>query len=552
MTEPQEESRAGGATTVALGILASRIFGFLRERAFAHYFGVGPHIDVLRVALRAPNALQNLLGEGTLSAAFIPVYTRLLRDGRRDDAGRFAGAVFGLLLAVAGGISLLGALFAKPIVSVLAAGFLQDAAAVQAGTLTVDRFPLAVSATRFIFPMTGLLVLSVWALGILNSHRRFLLPYAAPAVWNAAILAALLWVGGSGKDLAGGDLDRLLFAACFGALAGGLLQFLVQLPAVVRVLHGFRLSFSPRVTGVPEALRAFAPVLAGRGVVQLSGYLDLFLATFLSAGAVSAMGFAQMFYMLPVSLFGMSVAAAELPELARLGAERRGELIERVRRSLAGMAFLNVPTLVGYLAFGFLLVGALYRTGRFRVEDNWLVYLVLSGYTLGLLATTSSRLLQNSFYALGQARIPARVAALRVAVSAVTSIGLMLLFDRLTVAHFAGAAAVEDNLHLGALGLALAASVGAWLEFALLTRALRRLTSASAFPLAASARMIGLALVAALPAALAWWLLRPAHVLVQAAVVLGLYGAAYLGLAAWRGLPEMAVVTVRLGRLRRR
>ena len=191
----------------------------------------------------------------------------------------------------------------------------------RAGLQAVDRFPLAVTATRILFPMTGLLVMSVWALGVLNSHRRFLLPYAAPALWNAAILAALLLVGegggraasGPGGVLSAATLERLLFAACFGALAGGLLQFLVQLPLVFRLLRGFRLSFSTRVAGVPEALRAFGPVVAGRGVVQLSGYLDLFLAAFLAVGAVSALSYAQVFYLLPISLFGMSIAAAELP-----------------------------------------------------------------------------------------------------------------------------------------------------------------------------------------------------------------------------------------------
>lgn len=537
----------GGAAWIALGILASRLIGFVREWTLAHYFGVGPHADVFRAALRAPNAIQNLLGEGTLSAAFIPLYTRMIHEGREREAGRFAGAVFGLLLAVAGGLSLLGALLARPIVAILSMGFLDD-------TGPVDRYELAVAAVRIIFPMTGLLVLSVWALGILNSHRRFLVPYMAPVIWNAAIVAALVWVGrtsgGSVPSLA--FLDRLLFAACWGALAGGLLQFLVQLPVVARVLRGFRLSFSTRVPGVPEALRAFGPVLAGRGVVQLAGYLDQFLASFLAMGAVGALGYAQMPYMLPISLFGMSVAAAELPELARLGAGA-GELVPRVRRSLRQMAFLNVPTFVGYLAFGLLLVGLLYRTGRFNAADQWLVYLVLCGYTSGLLATTSSRLLQNTFYALGETAVPARIAAWRVGLSSALAVPLMLLLDRVPVAALVPGLPPEgDTLRLGAVGLAVASGAGAWFELWRLQAALAERGAAGAVPWKETARLLLLALVAAAVAAGIWSLLPRLHVAVKALAVVGGFGLVYLGLA-WRlAAEEMGFWTGRFGRRFRR
>jgi putative peptidoglycan lipid II flippase len=542
----------GGAAFVALGILASRLIGFVRERAMAHYFGVGPHADVFRAALRAPNAIQNLLGEGTLSAAFIPIYTRMIHEGREEEAGRFAGAIFGLLLVVAGGLSLLGMVLAQPIVALLSMGFLDD-------TGPVNRYELAVAAVRIIFPMTGFLVLSVWALGILNSHRKFLVPYIAPVAWNAAIIAALVWAGwgtvarpGSGFPLE--TLDRLLFAACWGALAGGFLQFLVQLPVVARVLRGFRFSFSTRAPGVPEALRAFGPVLAGRGVVQLAGYLDQFLASFLAVGAVGALGYAQMPYMLPVSLFGMSVAAAELPELARLRKEAgsAADLVPRVRRSLRQMAFLNVPTFVGYLAFGFLIVGLLYRTGSFSAADQWLVYLVLCGYTLGLLATTSSRLLQNTFYALGETAVPARIAAQRVALSAAAAVPLMLLLDRMPVAAFVDVGAGGRALRLGAVGLALASGLGAWFELLRLQRALAARGAAGAVPWRETGKLLLLAVCAALAAAGIWALLPRLHVVIEALAVLGGFGLVYLGLASRLASEELGFWMGRFGRRLRR
>ncbi|HKI01198.1 MAG TPA: murein biosynthesis integral membrane protein MurJ [Thermoanaerobaculia bacterium] len=545
--EPAVRPR-GGAALVAAGILSSRLVGLLRNSALADYFGVGPHVDVLNMALRAPNLLQNLLGEGTLSAAFIPIYSRLLHEGRREEAGRFAGAIFGLLAALAGTLSLLGVLLARPLTSVLAMGFLNDRG-------PVDRFELTVAAVRIIFPMTTFLVLSAWALGVLNSHRRFFLPYFAPVFWNSAIVAALVWVGGWGAEgkPALDVLNRLLFAACWGALIGGLLQFLVQLPLALKMAGGLRPSLSLKAPGVREALSAFGPVLAGRGVVQLAGYLDYFLAGFLAAGAIGALGYAQVLYMLPISLFGMSVAASELPELARLGrSDAGGLLLARVRRSLRQMAFLNVPTFVGYLAFGYLLVGALFRRGNFGARDNWVVYLVLGGYTLGLLATTSSRLLQNTFYALGESRTPARIATLRVAVSAVLGLPLMLLLDRYAVPVPATGGEAGNPLFLGAMGLALASGVGAWLELLLLRRALAARASGGFLPVPETARMMGLAALAALPAALLWRFLPAMPVTVQALLVIGAYGTAYLVLAKLAGLEEMeafvGVLRRRLGR----
>ncbi|MCP4658298.1 MAG: murein biosynthesis integral membrane protein MurJ, partial [bacterium] len=312
-THSRPGARPSGARFVALGILASRIFGLLRQKAIAWFFGLGPHADVLTNAFRAPNVLQNLLGEQALSASFIPVYSRMLAAGREREAGRFAGAIFGLLVAVVSVLVLLGVVFARPLVSLLAAGFLGDAELVAAGELDVDRLELTVAAVRIIFPMTGFLVLAAWALGVLNSHRRFLLPYLAPVIWSSAILAALClaaWQAGfltTPKDAGLAERSSWLYAVCFGALLGGLMQFAVQLPLVLRLMGGLRVSLSLRVAGVREALTALGPALAGRGVVQLSLYLDLFLANWLQPGAPGAIQFAMVLFNLPLGVFGMSV-----------------------------------------------------------------------------------------------------------------------------------------------------------------------------------------------------------------------------------------------------
>ncbi len=540
-------SQRSGAARVAAGILSSRLVGFLRDRAIAHYFGVGPHADVFSTALRGPNILQNLLGEGTVSASFIPIYSRLLEEGREEEAGRFAGAVLGLLVALAAAVALAGVLLARPIVAVLAAGFLADRAAIAAGTATVDRYQLTVAAVRYIFPMTGILVVSAWALGVLNSHRRFFLSYVAPVAWNAAIIAALVWTGSRIVDPQGvAALDRLLIAACVGALIGGVLQLLVQLPLVIHLLRGFRLSMSLKVPGVRSAIAAFGPVVAGRGVVQVSAYLDLLLASLLATGAVSALRWAQTLYVLPVSLFGMSVAAAELPELSR---RTRGAAGPRVARGVGQTAFVSIPTAIGYLAFGTLVVGALYGTGRFTVADTWLVALVLAGYSIGLPAGISSRLLQSAYYAASDTRTPAMVAAARVAVTTGLGIPFMLLFDRIGVAELAGG---PGDLRLGAAGLSLAAALGAWLEFVLLWRRLARHVPERRLPLAAVSRMIGLGAGAAVLAALVWIALPALNTILTAGIVLGVFAAAYLIAAQRLGIEEASPWFDALARVLRR
>ena len=553
--EESQGLRPSGAKFVAFGILSSKVFGLVREMAISRFLGIGPFTDVLRQAFKAPNLLQNLLGEQTLSAAFIPIYSRMLEEGREEDAGRFAGAIFGLLVLVAGTLVLLGVLLAPWIVAVLSPGFLGDAADVAAGKATVDRYPLLVQMVRLIFPMTGFMVLAAWTMGILNSHRRFFLPYMAPAFWNMAILSGLFWVAfrqGRLLSPAGADNDEmraLLFGICAGAMVGGLLQFLAQLPLVLRVTRGLRPSWSTRIDGVPEALSALFPALAGRGVVQLSLYVDTVLASLLAAGAPAAINFAGVLINLPLGAFGMSVAAAELPELSRKDpTAAKQAMAERIGRASAQSTFLVVPSVVGYLLFGFLVVGLLYRGGEFQAAENWLVWAVLGCYTLGLMASTLSRLLQNSFFALRDTRSPAKIATIRLVASAVLGFALMTWLDAFSVTEVVGVDG-GDRLYFGACGLALASSIGAWGELSLLIFVLKRKLPDLVLPFGRIGRFVATAWVASMPSLGLWWLLRDAAFFVQGVVVLGTYAGLYLGMAAIRRAPELDLW---LGRFRPR
>lgn len=520
---------AGARTTsrsaqlVAAGILFSRVAGLVREIVTAGYLGTSAVASVFRVALRLPNILQNLLGEGTLSASFIPVYAKLLSEGREEEAGRVAGGVFALVFALAGGLVLVGIFLAPVLVRLFVPGY-------------VDRpelLDLTITAVRIVFPMTGILVLSAWALGILNSHRRFFIPYVAPVLWNAAIIATLFAFGGRL------DSEGLVKALAWGALVGGLLQFAIQLPWVFALERQLRIGWSTRLEGVREVVRNAGPAILGRGSVQLSGWIDLILISFLWAGAASVVGYAQTFYLLPISLFGMSVAAAELPELSRLYGNPSEVLRSRLSGGLRRIAFLVTPTLVGYLVLGDVIVAGLLERGDFSGADTMIVYLTLAGFSIGLLASTASRLYNSTFFALRDTKTPARVALVRVVLNALLGVALMLPLERVMV----------QDRPLGVVGLATGAGLAAWVEWALLRRSLRSRIGDFGAGRSALARMLGAALLAALLVRGAVPLLPALPPLLLTALVLPLYGGLYFGAAHLLGLEESATV---LGRFIRR
>ena len=490
---------ARGSSAVSLGILLSRIAGLLREKLLAYHLGTGLAAEAFRAALRIPNLLQNLLGDGVLAGAFVPSYARLLRDGRERDAGRLAGAIASLLVLVTFLLVLIGIVLAEPLTRVLTPGF-------PAGSAKAE---LTVILVRILFPSLGFLVLSAWCLGILNAHRRFFRAYVAPVLWNAAIIVSLSVAVALGRD--GPDVAR---AVALGALAGAALQFAFQVPAVLRSVTGLRFRLTSDVPGLRDVLRASGGVILGRGIVQLSAYLDLAIASLLAAGAVAALGYAQVLYLLPVSLFGMSVAAASLPDLATIPERDRLRLTADVERGMRRIAAFVLPTTALYLVFGEHVVALLFGGGAFGTMATRQVTLVLGAYAFGLLATTQARLLQSALYGLDDTLTPARIAAVRIVVGTAVGVAMMVVLDayrwdaqglmRVADPGLADitARASEVSLHrLGAVGLALGASAGAWVEWSLLRRTLARRTGSPRATTGWSRpALVSLAVLPALPA----------------------------------------------------
>lgn len=520
--KPQRVAR-GHAVAVATGILCSRLVGLVRDRVFAHYFGASDAADAFRAAFRIPNILQNLFGEGVLSASFIPVYARLRAEEQHEEASQLAEAVFALLVLVTAVLAAVGVLATPWLIDAIAPGF------------HGDKRLLTIKLVQILFPGAAVLVLSAWCLGILNSHRKFLLSYSAPVVWNLAMIATLIWGGRHHTQM------RLAVLLAMGSVVGSVLQFVVQLPAVLKFLWPLRLHLNFGGLHVATVTKNFFPVFLSRGVVQISAYVDSWLGSFLGTGAVAALAYAQTLYTLPVSLFGMAVSAAELPAMSSaLGTqdEIAGALRGRLKAGLAQIAFFVIPSAVGFVILGDVIVATIYHTGHFGQADVLFVWAVLAGSSVGLLASTSGRLYSSAFYALRDTRTPLNFAVLRVALT----LGLGYVFA-LPLPRLLGI-----DQRWGTAGLTMSAGIAGWVEFLLLRRAMNR--RIGAVPSEAS-RVMRLWLVAILCAAAGYGIKQvlPFHrPLLVGPCVLIPYAALYLGLTQWMGIGNARMMKRLLGR----
>jgi putative peptidoglycan lipid II flippase len=522
---PSPPPRTGrSALVVAGGILCSRVTGFVRQRVFAHYFGLGPEADAFLAGFRIPNLLQNLFGEGAISASFIPVYAALVARGERRHADRVAGAVASLLALAVSTLVLVGVLVTPAMIDVIAPGF------------TGATRELTIQIVRILFPGAGLLVLSAWCLGVLNSHHRFLISYTAPVVMNAAMIASLLLFG------AHTALPRLAVILAWGSVVGSALMFGVQVPPVLRSAPDLRFGLDVTSDEVRTVVRNFIPVFVSRSVVQVSAYVDTLLASLLPSGAVAGLTNAQTLYLLPVSLFGMSVSAAELPTMSGVvTADALG--VEALRRRLdAGLrqiAFFVVPSAMAFLALGDIIAAALLQTGRFGHADAVYVWGILAGSAVGLLASTLGRLYSSSYYALGDTRTPLRFAIVRV----VLTIALGYLFA-IPLPRWLGISA-----RWGVAGLTASAGIAGWSEMLLLRRTLNARIGPTGLH---AAYVIKLWLASASGAAMAWSIkvaAPTANPVMAALLILPPYGLVFFGVAFALRIPEASRT---LGRLTRR
>jgi putative peptidoglycan lipid II flippase len=425
-----------GATT-----LASRILGLAREQVMAYFFGASNAVDAFNVAFRIPNLVRDLFAEGAMSAAFVPTFTRTVARDGRDAAWRLGHNVVTAVLIATAVVVVLGIVFADPLVRLLAGDY----------ALVPGKIELTVLLTRTMMPFLVLVATAAVAMGMLNSLDRFFVPALAPAVFNVCSIVttlALLPV-----------LERLgipmILAMAVGVLVGGVGQVAIQWPVLRREGYRYRPMLDLKAPGLREVLLLMGPGTLGLAATQVNVFVNTWLATGEGTGAVSWLNYAFRLMYLPLGLFGVSIATASIPRIARrAAAEDRDGLRRTISTGVSMMLALTVPATLGLVVLARPIVALLFERGHFTPADTAATAGALMCYAIGLSGYSIVKVATPTFYAIGKSRVPVIVSAATIALN--IALNLMLVRG------------------MGYRGLALGTSVAALANAATLLYLLRR------------------------------------------------------------------------------
>jgi putative peptidoglycan lipid II flippase len=409
MPSGEERNRVTRAAGVVGGAtLMSRVAGFGRDVAVAYLFGAGPAADAFFVAFRIPNLLRRLFAEGSLTIAFIPVFTEELGRKGRAEAFYLARSAYGVLAAALLAACILGEIFAPQVVRAVAPGF----------TPGEGTFAMAVELTRWCFPYIFFISLVALAMGVLNSLGHFFAPAAAPILLNLCIIGAALTLSPL--------MDPPVASLAVGVLAGGVAQLLLQIPYLrargVPLLPAWDL----KLPALRRIGRLMGPAAFGAAVYQLTIFINTVLASLLPAGSVSYLYYADRLIQFPLGVFALAISTAILPSLSRQAAEGRpGELVETMGYGLRLIMFISLPAMVGLMVLAEPLVLLLFARGEFGPAQAQATAGALLGYACGLWAFAGVRTAVSAFYALKDTKTPVVMAAAALAINVVASLALM-------------------------------------------------------------------------------------------------------------------------------
>jgi len=459
--ESRQIARAAGL--IGLATFTSRIMGFVRDMILARLFGAGMVADAFFVAYRIPNMLRELFAEGSMSAAFIPVFTETLTKRTKEEARELASAVFTVLLTTVGVICILAILAAPWIVQAIAPGFGNEP----------GKFDLTVMLSRFMFPYLLFISLAALTMGMLNSLRAFAVPAFSPVMFNVCIIAAALWLSP--------HLTEPIFGVAIGVVAGGAVQFFMQLPVLRRrdMLIGFR--FNPLHPGVKRIGLLMLPAMIGLSVTQVNILVNTLLASYLPEGSQTYLFYGMRF---PLGIFGVALGTAILPTMAKQTSEGQiHEMKKTLSFGLRLVLFIIIPAMIGLMTLRIPIIHLFFEHGRFTAAGTAGTAAALLFYCVGLPAFAGIRIVVAAFYSLQDTKTPVKAAVAAMAANVVLSLLLM-----------------RPLLHGG---LALATSLSAVLNFGLLIWILNRKLHGIEWP--TILRSVGNTLMATIPVGLLGW-----------------------------------------------
>jgi putative peptidoglycan lipid II flippase len=425
------------AGVVGAATFLSRIFGFVRDVVIAAYFGAGMSSDAFFVAFRIPNLLRRLFAEGSLSIAFVPVFTEYLTQKGRQEAFRLARAAVWALSFVVALAAVLGIVLAPLIIRIIAPGFVDDPA----------KFALTVSLTRLTFPYIFFICLVALSMGILNTLGHFAAPALAPVLLNLAMITAAVVLSP--------HLENPVYGLAYGVLVGGVLQLALQVPFLVRKGVFFWQRASLRHPGLKKIGWLMLPAIFGAAVYQINILVGTLLASLLPEGSVSYLYYADRLVQFPLGIFAIAMATAVLPSISRQAAQKNFKAVEATfGHAMRLVLFITMPAMVGLIVLREPIVALLFKRGAFDLRNVQLTAQALLYYGVGLWAFSAVRVVVATFYALQDTRTPVRVAVIAVAANIILGVVLMR--------------------YLAHGGLALATSLSSMLNLILLLAALSK------------------------------------------------------------------------------
>jgi len=518
MSTRQHHQLARSAGVFTGATMLSRILGYIRDSMVANFFGAGVAADAFYAAFRISNLFRRLLGEGALSASFIPVFSEYAEKHGQEKTQEFLNTVFTVLLVVLTLLTILGVIFAPQITKLIAMGFEK----------TPERFELTVTLTRAMFPFLLFISLAALLTGVLNSLRSFFLPALAPACLSLAEIGYLLILA---PQL---PLEKQVIGLALSVSVGGLMQFFILVPALWK--KGFNLQpvWNTAHEGLRRVGKLMAPATVGISVDQINAFVDTICASFLVTGSVTALYYSNRVMQLPLALFGIALSQVSLPAMSAQVARGDTEAVkDTLNFALRLTLFMILPATVGLMVLGRPIVEVLFEHGEFNAAATTQTTYALFFFATGLVAYASVKILASAFYAFQDTKTPVKIAA----VSVVSNIVLVLLLMK----------------PMGVGGLALATSLASWINAAALFWMLRRklglLGGRKIFM-----TILQSSLSCAVMGAFAWGVMQPVNPLpIYLKLALAIAGGAllYMGGARLLGMPEWEPFWAQLTRKKR-